>query len=234
MARRRTRILPILVVLALLGAGGWYIWREFFQPSSPVVPVVNPSRTTTTPGPTDPTPVPTSAPTVASAEQPRAVGTGQAPVRSDPASERARNEVKARVDQIPRLDADQRNKLYESVDRAQALGVVLVVPFPEGSDKLPAQQSAVLVDAIKDKRIAELTKDPRLVLVILGYSKDKGVDTEANRKLSEQRAEHVLLTIRDKGNVRNAMYSVGMGSADALNKEGGPGSRVAEVWAVFP
>lgn len=231
MARRRTRIFPIFVVLALLGAGGWYIWKEFF--TDQVKPVPNPPRVTTAPGPdNNPTPGPTSTVPSGNSEQTRVVDNPQP--RRDAASERARNEVKARVDQIPRLDADQRNKLYESVDRAQALGVVLVIPFPEGSDKLPAAQSAVLVDAVKDKRIAELTKDPRLVLVILGYSKDKGIDAEANRKLSEQRAEHVLLTIRDKGNVRNAMYSVGMGSADALNKEGGPGTRVAEVWAVFP
>ena len=231
MPRRRTRIFPILVVLALLGAGGWYVWKEFFQVASGPTPVPTP-RTTSTPTTGDaPTPVPTTRPTV-STEDPRAVGTAQ-PVR-DAASERARNEVKARIDQIPKLDADQRGKLYESVDRAQALGVVLVVPFPEGSDKLPSRESGVLVDAVRDRRIAELTKDPRLVLVILGYAKDKGVDAEANRKLSEQRAEHVLLTIRDKGNVRNAMYSVGMGSAEVLNKEGGPGTRVAEVWAVFP
>jgi len=90
-----------------------------------------------------------------------------------------------------------------------------------------------LVNALQSPGIKKLTEDPTLVFVVLGYTDKKG-DPKVNEKTSIDRAENVVALMRDKGNVANVMYPVGMGSAEILNKETAPSNRLVEVWAVFP
>ncbi len=227
MSRRRLKLLPLLITLVLLGVAGWYIYENFLKP------VPTPSKITTgpTPGPnTGATPIPDS-PTSSSSEAPRAVDKPNTDL-ADAANAKARQDVIDRIDRMPNLSPEQKNKLYSSVDRARGMGAVLIIPFSETKKTLDPKEAQILTNAINSPSIKKLTEDPTLVFVILGYADKKG-DAKANEKVSIERAESVLATMRDKANVTNVMYAVGMGGADVLNKDGG-NNRLVEVWAVFP
>src|SRR5450432_184251 len=228
MSRRRLKLVPMIIILALLGAGGYFVYDNFIRPAPPAPPVTGSTPTpkpgTTTP-PTDP------GGSTAVAEPARAVDKPNFKLENE--NERARQDVIKRIDQMPNLTPEQKNKLYSSVDRARGMGAILIVPFAEGRKTLPQPEAQILVNAIQSAGIKKLTEDPTLVFVILGYTDKKG-DPKVNEKTSIDRAENVVALMRDKGNVANVMYPVGMGSAEILNKETAPSNRLVEVWAVFP
>lgn len=229
MSRRRLNLIPLFITLLVLGGAGYYVYMNFLKPGPDTsgigapTPVPNPTPA----GNSQPTPPPTNA----TAEAPRAVDKPNTDLK-DTANAKARTDVIARIDQMPNLSAEQKNKLFSSVDRARGMGCVLIIPFVEGKKTLEQKEAAILTSAIQSPGIKRLTEDPTLVFVILGYADKKG-DAKANERVSIDRAESVLATMRDKANVTNVMYAVGMGGADVLNKEGG-NNRLVEVWAVFP
>lgn len=229
MSRRRLNLIPLLITLAVLGGAGYYVYENFLKPvpdNKGIVTPTTPPNTNPTPGPGQPTPPPNT-----TAEAPRAVDKPNTDLR-DNANAKARTDVIARIDQMPNLSAEQKNKLFSSVDRARGMGCVLIIPFAEAKKTLDPKEATILTSAIQSPGIKRLTEDPTLVFVILGYADKKG-DAKANERVSIERAESVLATMRDKANVTNVMYAVGMGGADVLNKEGG-NNRLVEVWAVFP
>lgn len=226
MSRRRLNLIPLFITLIVLGGAGYYTYMNFLKPVDDPRGIVTP-----TPGP-NPTPVgaqPTPTPTTAG--EARAVDKPNTDLR-DSANAKARTDVIARIDQMPNLSTEQKNKLFSSVDRARGMGCVLIIPFADSKKTLDPKEASILTNAIQSPGIKRLTEDPTLVFVILGYADKKG-DAKANERVSIERAESVLATMRDKANVTNVMYAVGMGGADVLNKDGG-NNRLVEVWAVFP
>ncbi len=228
MSRRRLKLVPMIIILALLGAGGYFVYDNFIRPAPPAPPVVNATPTPkpgTSTQPTDP------GASTAAAEPARAVDKPNFKLENE--NERARQDVIKRIDQMPNLTQEQKNRLYSSVDRARGMGAILIVPFADGRKTLAQAEGQILVNAIQSAGIKKLTEDPTLVFVILGYTDKKG-DPKTNEKTSIDRAESVLATMRDKGGVANVMYAVGMGGAEVLNKETVGNNRLVEVWAVFP
>lgn len=218
----------MIIILALLAAGGYFVYDNFIRPAPPVPPVAGGTPT--------PKPGTTSAPndsrsSTAVAEPARAVDKPNFKLEDE--NRRAQQDVTKRIDQMPNLTPEQKNKLYSSVDRARGMGAILIVPFAEGKKTLGQSESQILVNAIQSAGIKKLTEDPTLVFVVLGYTDKKG-DPKVNEKTSIDRAESVLATMRDKGGVANVMYAVGMGGAEVLNKETTGNNRLVEVWAVFP
>ena len=229
MSRSSLKLFPLIIILALLGGGGYFVYDNFFRPAPPAPPVgtttTPPPRTGTATQPSDPPP------SNAAAEPARAVERQNFKLENE--NERARQDVIKRIDQMPNLNQDQKNRLYSSVDRARGMGAILIVPFAEGRKTLAQSEAQILVNAMQSQGIKKLTEDPTLVFVVLGYTDKKG-DPKANEKTSIDRAESVLATMRDKAGVANVMYAVGMGGAEVLNKETVSNNRLVEVWAVFP
>ncbi len=231
MSRSSLKILPLLVVLALVGFGGYYVYENYLKPKpSGPDPVTN-----VTPTPTGP---------VANVPTPTPAGSGGARAAKDKFEDRdfelrdenakARKDVIDRIDRMPNLTTEQKNKLYSSVDRARGMGCILLIPFAGDKKTLDPKEAQILTNAIASPGIKKLTEDPTLVFVILGYA-DKKADPKVSEKTSIDRAESVLATMRDKAGVTNVMYGVGMGGADILNKDNKDSSnRLVEVWAVFP
>jgi outer membrane protein OmpA-like peptidoglycan-associated protein len=234
MSSRRFKLVPLIIILALLGAGGYFVYDNFFRPAPPPGPVGGPTSTTPNPnprtGPTPPQPIDNTA-SSAPADPARAVTDPKYTLDNE--NEKARQDVIKRIDQMPNLTQDQKNKLYSSVDKASGMGCVLIVPFGEGRKTLSQSEGQILVNALQAPSLRKLTEEPTLVFVILGYTEKKG-DPKANMKISIDRAENVLALMREKGGVANVMYAVGMGSAEILNKETASSNRLVEVWAVFP
>jgi outer membrane protein OmpA-like peptidoglycan-associated protein len=230
MSRSSLKLVPLIIILGLLGAGGYFVYDNFFRPpgaagNSPV------GSATPTPRPGATLPPAESPPSNVAAEPARAVEKPNYKLENE--NEKARQDVIKRIDQMPNLTQDQKNRLYSSVDRARGMGCVLIVPYGDGRKTLAPSEGQILVNALQSPGIKKLTEDPTLVFVVLGYTDKKG-DPKANEKTSIDRAENVVALMRDKGNVANVMYPVGMGSAEILNKEVASSNRLVEVWAVFP
>jgi outer membrane protein OmpA-like peptidoglycan-associated protein len=230
MSRSSLKLVPLIIILGLLGAGGYFVYDNFFRPpaaagNSPVGSATPTPRSGATLPPAE------TPPSNVAAEPARAVEKPNYKLENE--NEKARQDVIKRIDQMPNLTQDQKNRLYSSVDRARGMGCVLIVPFGDGRKTLAPSEGQILVNALQSPGIKKLTEDPTLVFVVLGYTDKKG-DPKANEKTSIDRAENVVALMRDKGNVANVMYPVGMGSAEILNKEMASSNRLVEVWAVFP
>ena len=213
--------------------------------ATPAQPTVSPIPTlfpTATPAPT-PTPFPTSTPTPAPTAFPTVTPTPTPTVQptttptSAPTSGTeeltTKTEVLQRVDLIPNLSVDQREALYRRVNEARAMEKLITVPFGYAQKGLPASAVQKLCEAASTPRVKELMQDPTVVFVILGFADTTG-SIESGLRLSTERAETVVDSLRRECGVLNLMQAVGMGSTDILGKDNTAKNRVAEVWAVLP
>jgi outer membrane protein OmpA-like peptidoglycan-associated protein len=222
MARLRFNFLPALIVIGLLAVGGYYAKIKFIDgpkpgPDAHVTPGMD---TPVPPGPDNP------------------VGTtGGGAVDKpnfsleDQANAKARTDVLARIDLMPHLTEAQKSKLTTSVDRARSMGCIFIVPFEAGKKALGPKETDILAKGFSSASIKQLMEDPTLVFVVLGYA-DKG-DSQSE-KTSIDRAQSVLGAMKDRCNVQNVMYSVGMGAATLADAKSAAKNRIVEVWAVYP
>ncbi len=148
-------------------------------------------------------------------------------------NQKVKTEVLKRIDLMPTISADNKDKLYVSVERARRMGRVLTIPFGKGATSL----SPADVDAIKAElatpQLRQLMDDPTCVFVILGFADTQG-DEKINLRISQERAQNALSTLRDKCGVANVMHSVAMGGSHLFDEQGQEKNRVAEIWAVLP
>ncbi len=144
-----------------------------------------------------------------------------------------REEVLKRIDLMPNISDANKDKLYNSVQRARSMGLLLTIPFESGRIALTPAQIQELKSELEKPDIAKLRDDPTAVFVILGYADPKG-DEKKNLDVSQKRADLVLQTMRDKCGVANVMHSVAMGGQKIVDSAHLEKNRIAEVWAVLP
>lgn len=154
----------------------------------------------------------------------------------DPAAaenSRVKAEVLKRIDLMPTISAENKDKLYFSVERARRMGRVITIPFEKGKTTMSPSEAEALKTEVNSPEVQAIMQDPTCVFVILGYADIKG-DEKMNLRISLDRAQNVLATLRDKCGVINVMHSVGMGGSTLFDEAGVEKNRVAEVWAVLP
>jgi outer membrane protein OmpA-like peptidoglycan-associated protein len=142
-------------------------------------------------------------------------------------------EVLKRIDLMPTISEENKDKLYMSVDRARQMGRMLVIPFASGSTKMSTADTAKLRDSLHEPAIKTLLDDPTAVFVVLGFA-DMSGDPKANIKISDTRAQSVITTMREECGVANVMHAVGMGGSQLFDASGKEKNRVVEIWAVLP
>ncbi len=142
-------------------------------------------------------------------------------------------EVLKRIDLMPGLTPNEKDKLYNSVERARKMGHVITVPFAKGKTNLSPGDALALKDALEKPEIATLLSDRIAVLVILGYADPKG-DAKANLQYSKDRADAVANVIKKDFGDRNLVRSVAMGGSTLLDAQNLEKNRIAEVWVVVP
>lgn len=144
-----------------------------------------------------------------------------------------KGEVLARIDTMPGLGDDDKDRLYVQVERARGMGKLLTIPFPSGNKKPTAADISALKESLAQKQFRQFLDDPTVVFVVLGFADKKG-DPDLNLSLSRSRAEAVVSAMKESCGILNVTHAVGMGSSELFDATNLDKNRVVEVWAVLP
>lgn len=177
-------------------------------------------------------PAPRPAPAASLPEMPRAAAKPNLDLASRE-NQNVKAEVLKRIDLMPSISADNKDRLYVSVERARQMGRLVTIPFGSGKMTIGSTDVEALRREIGSPQLQSLLQDPTAVFVILGFADTKG-DEKKNLEISEQRARHVLNVLREKCSVLNVMHAVGMGGSTMFDPEGTEKNRVVEIWVVLP
>jgi len=142
-------------------------------------------------------------------------------------------EVLARIDVMPKLAPEEKDKLYVQVERARGMGRIVTIPFAPGKVSVGTGELAALEEKLKLPQIQKFAEDPTVVFVVLGFADKKG-DEQKNLAISSQRADSVVKSLKDRCGIMNVTHAVGMGSSDIFDANDLGKNRVVEVWAVLP
>jgi outer membrane protein OmpA-like peptidoglycan-associated protein len=156
-----------------------------------------------------------------------------APPEKTSVSNAERQEVLKRIDLMPNVTAENKERLYAYVERAQNLQRLLTVSFETGRTHLSEKEIARVVKESKQEPFAGMARDPSAIFVILGYA-DQRSDENKNLQLSTTRATSVMELLRKQCGVHNVIQTVPMGSPLLFDPKGPAENRVAEIWAVLP
>ncbi|MEI6340083.1 MAG: OmpA family protein [Verrucomicrobiota bacterium] len=190
------------------------------------------------PAPVAPTPAPTpeagfagvpSAPPVAMVQAPAEVNLDAANAET----QLVKSQVLSRIDVIPDLSPEEKDKLYVQVDRARSMGKIITIPFSSGQAAIGPPEVAAMAEKITLPQIQKFADDPTVVLIVLGFADKKG-DAKQNRSISLQRANSVVRALKERCGVMNVTHAVGMGGSEMFDAQNLNKNRVVEVWAVQP
>lgn len=233
----------VAALLLLVLVGWWMLGKRGPSPKpkdrSPSQGEVVKTTPTPTPEPTvDTNPFPTPAPPFPTADTGPIGSTVSAPPAANPAAvaqerDEVRKEVLKRIDAMPNLSEENKNKLYTYVERAHAMTKLFTVQFNSGKATLSAGDEDKIKQQSQSPEFQKIIAEPSTVFVILGYA-DKQGDEKTSLKISQNRAQSVLDFLRDKCAVYNVMHVVGMGASDLVDASKRDKNRVAEIWAVMP
>jgi outer membrane protein OmpA-like peptidoglycan-associated protein len=236
-----TLVLSIGVAIVLLLAVGAILWTLGSSAKRPtevveLSPTPTPSPTPTlAPSPT-PTPSPISTPTPEPSATPTVTGEPSGTINLDitlPEIAEVKRQVLKRIDLMPSVSTQNKDKLYGAVDRSRGMGRLFTVAFETSFTKVSPDQIAYVKSQLEHPQVQKLLDDPTLVLVILGYA-DKQGDDQKNLQISTARAQAVMDMLRDQFAIQNVMHIVPMGGTNLLDARELAKNRVVEVWAVLP
>jgi outer membrane protein OmpA-like peptidoglycan-associated protein len=152
---------------------------------------------------------------------------------ADAENQLVKTEVLARIDLMPRLTPEEKDKLYVQVERARGMGKIITIPFATGKVNVGPSEVAALQEKLKLPQIEKFADDPTVVFVVLGFA-DRMGDPEKNVAISLQRADNVVKALKERAAIMNVIHAVGMGSSDLFDAKNLEKNRVVEVWAVLP
>ena len=228
-----------IVALIVIGAAALWIQAKRFPTKPTASPLeqaqaalenqgsLKPLREETTPAPSEAPAEPESPP------MPMTAASAPNLDLQNSENQQVKIEVLKRIDLMPTISAENKDKLYVSVERARQMGKIVTIPFASGKTALGSGDGEKLKATINSPQLQQLLQDPTCVFVILGFADTKG-DEKTNLRISQERAQSVLNTLRDKCDIINLMHAVAMGGSSLFDPQGVEKNRVAEIWAVLP
>jgi outer membrane protein OmpA-like peptidoglycan-associated protein len=163
----------------------------------------------------------------------RTIPSSPLPISDPDEEERTRREVLIRIDLMPSLTNDEKDKLYAQVERAQGFKKIAVIPFAEKSTVAGATQIGGLIKNLREPSLEKLLSDPTVALIVVGYADKRGDETK-NLEISKDRAEGVVAALKANMDMGNVVHAVGMGGQDLFDQTDAKKNRVVEVWAAQP
>lgn len=147
--------------------------------------------------------------------------------------DKVKREVLKRIDLMPNVSKANKDKLYNAVERARKMGIVLTVPFEKGKTTVAPKDVEALKVAMNSPETMALRNDPTAVFVVLGYADPKG-DAKANLGYSQTRAESVVNAMKKDAGLLNVVHPVAMGGSSLLDDKNLEKNRISEIWVVLP
>ncbi|MET0223515.1 MAG: hypothetical protein ABW346_03975, partial [Terrimicrobium sp.] len=92
---------------------------------------------------------------------------------ADVENQLVKTEVLARIDLMPRLTPEEKDKLYVQVERARGMGKIITIPFATGKVNVGPSEAA-LQEKLKLSKIQKFAEDPTVVFVVLGFADTAG------------------------------------------------------------
>jgi len=157
----------------------------------------------------------------------------EAPPENTTVSSAERQEVLKRIDLVPNVSAENKEKLYAYVDRAHGMKRLLTVSFETGRTRVSEKETVRVEHASKQPPFATMARDAGAIFVVLGYADQRG-DEKKNLLVSTERAASVMELLQQRCGVHNVIQTVPMGSPRLFDPKGALENRVAEIWAVLP
>lgn len=156
-----------------------------------------------------------------------------APPEKSSVTPEERQEVLKRIDLMPNVSAENKERLYAYVEHAQKLQRLLTVTFETGRTKISEKETARLMKESKLAPFITMARDPAAIFVVLGYADQRG-DEKKNLQISNTRASSVMDLLRKQCGVQNVIQTVPMGSPQLFDPKDPAENRVAEIWTVQP
>lgn len=181
-----------------------------------------------------PPPPPPKATPVAPPPPPPADEPVAAPIAmNEPVTDVVRTEVLARIDKIPNLSPEKKDRLYVSVQRARDMRKIVEIGFGSGQSTMPASSGPQVKKLLEDPAVMKFRDDLTAVFVVLGFADTTG-NPQANYEISDKRAKSVVEFMEKQAGVKNVTHAVAMGGTTLVDKNNAAKNRIAEIWAVLP
>ncbi len=195
-------------------------------------PSTNPPSTPST-GSTTSVKPPASTPAPLAQETPADAPAPEPKAAAEPASDTVRQDVLNRVDKIPGLTAEKKDRLYVSVQRARDMRKIIEIPFASGQAQMPTASGPQVKKLLEDPAAMKFRDDLTAVFVVLGFADSKG-DEKTNFAISERRAKSVVDFMEKQCQIKNVTHAVPMGGTNLVDKNNAAKNRIVEIWAVLP
>lgn len=195
-------------------------------PPPPPPPTDTPSKTTSV---TPPSATPAPEPPPPADEPPPA-----APVATnEPVTDTVKQEVLKRIDKMPNMLAEKKDRLYAAVDRTRNMQKVVEIGFSSGASSMPASSGPQVKKLLESPEVMKYRDNPDCVFVVLGFADAKGSE-QANLAISEKRAKSVVDFMEKQCAVRSVTHAVAMGGTNLVDKNNAAKNRIVEIWVVLP
>jgi outer membrane protein OmpA-like peptidoglycan-associated protein len=156
-----------------------------------------------------------------------------APPEKSSVTNAERQEVLKRIDLMPNVTAETKERLYSYVEHAQNLQRLLTVSFERSRTHVSEKETTRVVKESKQTAFSKMSQDAAAIFVVLGYADERG-EEKKNIQISTDRASNVMELLRKHCAVQNVIQTVPMGSPKLFDPKDPKENRVAEVWAVLP
>ncbi|HEY3901785.1 MAG TPA: OmpA family protein [Chthoniobacter sp.] len=156
-----------------------------------------------------------------------------APPEKSSVTDAERQEVLKRIDLMPNVTAENKERLYSYVEHARNLQRLLTVSFERSRTRVSEKETARVVKNSKAEAFSKMSQDAAAIFVVLGYADERG-EEKKNVQISSDRASNVTELLRKHCGVQNVIQTVPMGSPKLFDPKDPKENRVAEVWAVLP
>lgn len=156
-----------------------------------------------------------------------------APPEKNTVTTAERQEVLKRIDLMPNVTAENKERLYAYVEHAQGLQRLLTISFETGRTRVSEKETARVLKESKQAPFADMVRNPAAIFVVLGYADQRG-DEKKNLQISTTRATSVMEMLRKQCGVHNVIQTVPMGSPQLFDPKDPAENRVAEIWALQP
>lgn len=230
-AQSAIKAVVVLLAIGVIALGGFVVSKAMKKGGGP-----SPGETKDQPiAVATPEPPGKSTDTTETPSEPSTPEAPPGPVVQDnsPITPDIRKEVLARIDEMPDLTPEKKDRLYNAVQRAREMRKLIEIPFGSGQSKIQRPATDEVKRIADSPEVTKFRDDLTAIFVVLGFADIKGNKAQ-NFAISRERANSVKDHLERNCNVRNIIHAVPMGSSTLVDKNNTAKNRIVEIWTVLP